>query len=132
MNTPIESIYAGHLLVGILGFTLVVLALRLADEHQRAPRNHLIIFAGAGLAFGLVYRIADVLENLDQPRWSTVVVAGGVAIFLLADQRVAHRAYQLIRRALGRGTPVYTGPERRRGPRLGTDPDEDFPRDGAP
>lgn len=132
MNNPIESIHAGHLLVGILVFTLVVLAVRLADEHQREPRNHLIIFAGAGLAFGLVYRIADVLENLYQPRWSTVVVAGSVAVFLLADQRVAHQGCRLIRRAMGRREPVYTGPERRKGPRLGTDPDEDFPRDGAP
>src|SRR5690606_2054305 len=109
---------------------LLVLALRLADEHAHKPRNHLIILGGAMLAFGLVYRLVDAATHLDLQRWPSVIGALGVLAFLAADQRMPSRYGSLWHRLAG-GPPPYTGPERRKGPRLGTDPDEDFPRDGS-
>lgn len=130
MNNLFASILPGHALVTVIVAILVMLALRLADEHTQKPRNHLIILGGAMFAFGAVYRMADVLTNIEQPRWSAVVGALGVLAFVAADQRVASRYRDLWARLSGR-RPGYDGPERRRGPRLGTDPDEDFPRDGS-
>jgi len=126
----LDSILPGHVLLVLFGLMLAVLAVRLADETAQKPRNHLIIMGGALLAFGLVYRAIDLLENLHGPRWSSVVGALGVLAFLAADQRIASR-YGRIWRKLAGSSSAYTGPERRRGPRLGTDPDEDFPRDGS-
>lgn len=120
----------GHLLVAVLALILAVLAVRLADETAQRPRNHLIILGGAMLAFALVYRGVDVIQNIGTPRWSAVVGAIGVLAFLAADQRVASRYGRLWRRMAGMPTE-YTGPERRARPRVGTDPDEDFPRDGS-
>lgn len=118
----------------VLGFVLLgmlaLLAIRLADEHAKRPRNHLIIAGGALLAFGIVYRLADVWHLAAagvQPRWSSVVIAGCALVFVAADQRLAARYRRLWERR-----PRYTGPERRRPPRVGTDHDEDFPRDGSP
>jgi uncharacterized protein YjeT (DUF2065 family) len=127
----ITAILPGHGLVVVLSCILAVLALRMADETAHRPRNHLIIIGGALLAFGAVYRLADVLANIEQPRWSAVIGALGVLAFLAADQQVAarySRAWQLLS---GRGR-AYTGPDRRRAPRPGTEPDEDHPRDGSP
>ncbi len=130
MKNLFAAMLPGHLLIVVLAAMLVVLALRLADETAQKPRNHLIILGGAMLAFGVVYRLIDVATHLGQPRWSAVVGGMGVLAFLAADQRVASRYGRIWRRLSG--TPsTYTGPERRRGPRLGTDPDEDFPRDGS-
>lgn len=117
----------GHVLVALLVAILLVLALRLADEHEQKPRNHLIILGGALFAFGAVYRMAEVMAHIEQPRWSSVAGAMGVFAFLAADQRVASRYRLLWSRISSR---EYDGPERRKCPRLGTDPDEDFPRDG--
>lgn len=126
----LDHLHPGHVLVAVLVAILLVLAVRLADETAQKPRNHLIILGGALLAFGLVYRMADVVANIAQPRWSAVVGGLGVLAFLAADQRIASRYGALWRRLAG--TPsAYTGPERRRRPRMGTDPDEDFPRDGS-
>lgn len=126
----LDHLHPGHFLVAVLVAILLVLAVRLADEAAQKPRNHLIILGGALLAFGLVYRMADVVANIAQPRWSAVVGGLGVLAFLAADQRIASRYGALWRRLAG--TPsTYTGPERRRRPRMGTDPDEDFPRDGS-
>lgn len=130
MKNLIAVIVPGHALVAVLVAMLLVLAVRLADETAQKPRNHLIIVGGALLAFGLVYRGFDVLAHPDVPRWSSVVGAMGVLAFLAADQRVASRYGRIWRRLAGYPSE-YTGPERRRGPRLGTDPDEDFPRDGS-
>ncbi len=130
MTRMLDSILPGHVLLVLLGLMLAVLAVRLADETAQKPRNHLIIMGGALLAFGLVYRAVDLLENLHAPRWSSVVSALGVLAFLAADQRIASR-YGRIWRKLAGSPSTYTGPERRRRPRLGTDPDEDFPRDGS-
>lgn len=124
----LDHLHPGHVLVAVLVAILLVLAVRLADETAQKPRNHLIILVGALLAFGLVYRMADVVADVAQPRWSAVVGALGVLAFLAADQRVASRYGALWRRLAG-APSTYTGPKRRRGPRLGTDPDEDFPRD---
>lgn len=112
----IVHVLPGQVLVILLFLMLAVLALRMADETSHRPRNHLIIFGGAMMAFGLVYRIADVWEHLDVPRWSSVVAACGALAFLGADQRVAARYSRLWRRLSGHGQ-VYTGPERRRAPR---------------
>lgn len=130
MKNLLASILPGHALVAVLAAMLVVLALRLADETAQKPRNHLIIMGGAMLAFGIVYRMVDVAGHIAQPRWSAVVGGLGVLAFLAADQRVASRYGRFWRRLAGVPSS-YTGPERRRGPRLGTDPDEDFPRDGS-
>lgn len=130
MNNLFPTVLPGHVLVVLLAAMLVVLALRLADETAQRPRNHLIILGGAMLAFGIVYRLADVATHIDQPRWSAVIGAFGVLGFLAADQRVASRYGRFWRRLAGHPS-AYTGPERRKGPRLGTDPDEDFPRDGS-
>lgn len=130
MKNLLELLHPGHVLVAVLACILLVLAVRLADETAQKPRNHLIIVGGALLAFGVVCRMADVAANIEHPRWSAVVGGLGVLAFLAADQRVASRYGRIWRRLAG--TPsAYTGPERRRGPRLGTDPDEDFPRDGS-
>lgn len=129
MNNLFASMHPGHALVVVLVAILVVLALRLADETSQKPRNHLIILGGALFAFGAVYRMADVLAHIEQPRWSAVVGGLGVLAFVAADQRVASRYRQLWARLSGRRE--YDGIERRKGPRLGTDPDEDFPRDGS-
>ncbi len=124
------AILPGQALVFVLSLILLVLALRLADETDHTTRNHLIILGGALLAFGVVYRIVDVLANLEQPRWSAVVGALGLLAFLAADQRVAARYSRLWSRLAG--TPSsYRGPERRQAPRPGTDPDEDHPGDGS-
>lgn len=121
MNAILSSLDAGHVLAVILFSSMVVLALRMADETTHWPRNHLIIAAGALLAFALVHRIVDVLQHLAAIRWSAVVSAAGVLAFLAADQVGMPR-----RR---RSDRAYDGPERRRRPRLGTDPDEAFERD---
>ncbi len=131
MKNLLAGIVPGHALIVVLAAMLAVLAVRLADETAQKPRNHLIILGGAMLAFGIVYRLVDVLAHVEQPRWSAVVGAMGVLSFLAADQRVAARYGRIWRRLSGHPSE-YTGPERRQRPRLGTDPDEDFPRDGAP
>lgn len=127
--TFLDHIHPGHVLVAVLVAILLVLALRLADETAQSPRNHFIILGGALFAFGAVYRMADVIAHLDQPRWSAVAGGLGVLAFLAADQRVASRYRQLWAKISRKGG--YDGPDRRRRPRLGTDPDEDFPRDGS-
>lgn len=131
MNKLLDSLLPGHVLLVVLALVLGVLAVRLADETALRPRNHLIILGGALFAFAVVYRMVDLIGHLHVPRWSSVVGGLGMLAFLAADQRIASRYGGFWARLAG--TPnAYTGPERRKGPRLGTDPDEDFPRDGAP
>ncbi len=105
---------AGLVLCVLLALCGVLLLLRLADHARETPRNHLLIAAVAFLAGGIAYRFLDALQHMHVIRWSAVVGAGALLAFLLVDQH-AQRAR-------------YTGPERRQAPRLGTDPDEDFPR----
>lgn len=104
---------AGQVLVLCLVGMLAVLAMRLADENKIQPRNHLVIIGGAMMAFGIVYRITDVLAHIDTPRWSSVAGAIGILAFLLADQQVAARHCRIMRQHLARGHRIYTGPERR-------------------
>lgn len=130
MKNLFALILPGHVLVAVLAAILIVLALRLADETAQKPRNHLIVLGGAMLAFGIVYRMADAAANLHQVQWSSVVGGLGVLAFLAADQRVASRYGRILRRLAGCPS-TYTGPGRRRSPRVGTVPDEDFHRDGS-
>lgn len=105
---------AGIALCVLLALCGVLLLVRLADHATEQPRNHLLIAAVAVLSGGIAYRFLDALQNLHVIRWSAAVGAAALLVFLLVD-RAAQRAR-------------YTGPERRQPPRLGTDPDEDFPR----
>ena len=105
---------AGVALCVALALCGVLLLLRLGDHAGETPRNHLLIAAVAILAGGIAYRFLDALQHLHAIRWSAVVGAVALLVFLLADRRAA-----LARRALS---------DRRQPPRLGTDPDEDFPR----
>lgn len=114
----------GQVLLVLLGTMLLVLALRLADEAAKDPRNHLMIVGGSLMAFGIVYRIADVMTYLHTPRWSAVIIASGVLAFLAADQSVAARYGRAWRLMVGKQVGRYEGPERRHG-RLGTSPDKD-------
>ena len=127
MSNLFPQLLAGHVLIPILLLMLIVLALRMADETHRHPRNHLIIAGSALLAFGIVYRLADVWAHIEVPRWSSVAVAAGALAFLAADQQVAARYARIWHHLTGTASR-YTGPERRSGPRVGTDPDEDHPR----
>lgn len=105
---------AGITLCVLLALCGLLLLLRLADHAAERPRNHLLIAALAVLSGGIAYRFLDALQHLHAIRWSAAVGAAALLVFLVAD-RMAQRAR-------------YTGPERRQPPRLGTDPDEDFPR----
>lgn len=105
---------AGIVLCIILALCGVLLLLRLADHARQAPRNHLLIAAVAVLAGGIAYRFLDALQHLGVIRWSAAIGAGALLAFLLVDHHAQRER--------------YTGPERRQAPRLGTDPDEDFPR----
>ena len=105
---------AGLALCIILALCGVLLLLRLADHAAERPRNHLLIAAVAVLSAGIAYRFLDAVQHLHAIRWSAAVGAAALLVFLLVD-RGAQRA-------------KYSGPERRQAPRLGTDPDEDFPR----
>lgn len=118
MSSFSAGVLPGHALVALLWLILAVIAIRLADEHSNRPRNHLIVMGGAMFAFGAVYRMADVMAHIGEIRWSEVIGGIGVLAFIAADQRTAPRL-------------AYEGPERRRRPRVGTDPDEDYPRNEA-
>lgn len=105
---------AGVALCVVLALCGVLLLLRLGNHAGETPRNHLLIAAVAVLAGGIAYRFLDALQHLHAIRWSATVGAAALLVFLLVDRR-AERA-------------VRTVPDRRAAPRLGTDPDEDFPR----
>lgn len=115
-------------LAGLIVATLLVLALRMADETERRPRNHLVIAGGSLLAFGLAYRLVDVVDH-GGVRWSAVIGAAGMLAFLAADQRVAAR-YGALWRGLAGSASTYTGPDRRRRPR--PEGSEERPSDEAP
>lgn len=100
-------------LLACLALIGVVLLLRLADRSGR--RDHLLVVGVATLAAGVCYRFLDVLQHLDTVRWPAGLGAFALLVFLIADWRT-HRS------------PEWTGVERRRRPRVGTDPDQDFPR----
>lgn len=101
-------ILPGHLLVGAIAASLVVLVLTLDEETRRSPRRHLVVIGGALFAFGAVFRLFDVLQHIEQPRWSAAVGAVGLFCYLFAESPLADRL-------LGRGR--YTGPDRRQQPR---------------
>lgn len=105
---------AGAALAVILAIIGAVLLLRLAE--RKGPRDHLLVTGAATLAAGVAYRFFDVLQHMDAIRWSAPVGATALLLFLVADCR----SQQLRNRR--------QGVDRRARPRLGTDPDEDFPR----
>lgn len=104
---------AGIALVLTLAACLVLLALRLADQSVRKPRDHLLILAAAVLAAVLASRMIDAWHHLSIIRWSAPAGAAGLLLFLLVDRRAQRSARRVDRRAQ---------------PRVGTEPDEDFPR----
>lgn len=106
---------AGIALVITLAACEVLLALRLADQSIQKPRDHLLILAAAVLAAVLAARMFDAAAHLSVIRWSAPAGAAGLLLFLLVDRRAQRRAR-------------YAGTERRGVPRVGTDPDQDYPR----
>jgi len=82
---------------------LILLGARISREAHFATNDHGPIFFGALLFAGLLYRLIDVLQHLDGPRWSAAVAGVTFLGFLHAVTRGAAK----------RRDRVYRGPERR-------------------
>ncbi|WP_337052505.1 hypothetical protein [Pseudoxanthomonas sp. USHLN014] len=87
-----------------LMFALVLVAARVAREANYRPRDHVLIFFGMLLFGALLYRLIDVLQHIEAPRWSSAVAGCALVGFLYAS----------LRRGARRGQRQYTGPERRK------------------
>ncbi len=100
-NYGLEPATMGYIGAGIVAALLAVLALRLAEEKGRKPRNHMIVFGGALMAFGLVIRLVDTLANPEEVRLSSIFGSLGVLIFMAADQKLAERYSESLNKIAG-------------------------------
>lgn len=67
---------------------LVLLFLRLSEE--RGARNHPMILAASCLAFFFFVRIGDLAFHINSPRWSALLGAWALVVYLAAEHRARH------------------------------------------
>lgn len=84
---------AGLALVCLLGLCGLLLMVRLAEHGRKHPPNHLLVGGSAILAAGIAYRCMDALQHMDEMRWSSVVGAFALLVFLMTDYRDSRRRH---------------------------------------